>query len=185
MCLSLGLYWKGLSELLGFNWLYLSPHWQTFQLQFLQNFSQCHFFLLLSFWDPYISNVGVFNIVPDVSEAVLNYFHPFFFILLFSSYIHHSVFQLTYLFFCLSYYATGFFQSIFNFSNCVMNICLLILYFFNVLGDCLTMLIVSCIFSFLLPSLWNIFSTIILNSLSGRLLISSSFIALVSFYLVP
>ena len=44
MCFSLGLSWKGLSELLGFNWLYLSPHWQTFQLQFLQNFAQCHFF---------------------------------------------------------------------------------------------------------------------------------------------
>ena len=40
----------------------------------------------------------------------------------------------------------------------------------------LTMLIIPCIFSFLFPSLWNIFSAIILNSVSGRLAISSLFI---------
>ena len=32
----------------------------------------------LFFWDPYSSNVGTFNIVPEVSETVLNSFHSFF-----------------------------------------------------------------------------------------------------------
>ena len=49
-------------------------------------------------------------------------------------------------------------------------------YFVCVLGDVLTVLIVSCIFSVLFSSLWSIFTTIILNSLSSRLFISSSFI---------
>ena len=40
----------------------------------------------------------------------------------------------------------------------------------------LTVLNASCIFSILFSSLWSIFTIIILNSLSGRLLISSSFI---------
>ena len=61
-------------------------------------------FVLLFFWDPYNSNVGMFNIVSEVSETVLISFHSFFFILLPGSYFHHSVFQLTCLFFFLSYY---------------------------------------------------------------------------------
>ena len=52
------------------------------------------------FWYPYNSNV-VFNIVPEVSEKVLNSF-LFFFVLL-GSYFYYSIFQLTYLFFCFSY----------------------------------------------------------------------------------
>ena len=43
-----------------------------------------------------------FNVVPEVSEIVLISFHSFFSILLCFSYFHHSVFQLTYWFFCLS-----------------------------------------------------------------------------------
>ena len=34
-------------------------------------------FLFLFFWDPYKSSVGAFNVVPEVSEAVLNSFHFF------------------------------------------------------------------------------------------------------------
>ena len=60
------------------------------------------FHFLFFFWDPYNSNVGAFSIIPKVSETVLSPFHSFFFIILFSSYFHHSVFQLTYLFFCFS-----------------------------------------------------------------------------------
>ena len=52
------------------------------------------------FWDPYNSNTGVVNVAPEVSEMVLIAIHSFFFILLLSSYFHHTVFQLTYLFFC-------------------------------------------------------------------------------------
>ena len=40
------------------------------------------FLFLFFFWDPYNSNVGSFNVVPEVSETVLNSFHSFFFILL-------------------------------------------------------------------------------------------------------
>ena len=49
----------------------------------------------------------------------------------------------------------------------------------------LTLSNVSCIFPMLFSSLQSIFTIIILNSLSGRLLISSSFIWFLSFYLVP
>ena len=42
------------------------------------------------FWDPCNSNVGAFDIVPEVSETILSSFHSFHFILLFRSYFHHS-----------------------------------------------------------------------------------------------
>ena len=51
------------------------------------------------------SNVGMFDIVPEVSETVLSSFHFFYFILLFRSYFHHLIFQLTDSFFCLTYSA--------------------------------------------------------------------------------
>ena len=60
-------------------------------------------FIFFFFWDPYNSNVGAFNVVPEVSETVLNSLHSFFFILFCGSEFHHSFFQVTYLFFCLSY----------------------------------------------------------------------------------
>ena len=44
-------------------------------------------FLFLFFWDPYNSNVGTFDIVPEVSETILSSFHSFYFILLFRSYL--------------------------------------------------------------------------------------------------
>ena len=37
------------------------------------------FLFVLFFWDSYDLNVGVFNIVPDVSEVVLISFNSFFF----------------------------------------------------------------------------------------------------------
>ena len=57
------------------------------------------FLFLFFFWDPYNSNVGTFNFVPEVSETSLSSFHSFYWILLFSSYFHHFIFQLTDLFF--------------------------------------------------------------------------------------
>ena len=36
------------------------------------------FLFLFSFWDPYNANVGVFNVVPEVSETVLISFLFFF-----------------------------------------------------------------------------------------------------------
>ena len=61
------------------------------------------FLFLFFFWDPYNSNVDAFDIVPEVSEIVLSYFHSFYFILPFRSYFHYFIFQLTDLFFCFSY----------------------------------------------------------------------------------
>ena len=40
-------------------------------------------------------NVGVFDIVPEVSETIPSSFHSFYFILFFKSYFHHFIFQLT------------------------------------------------------------------------------------------
>ena len=39
------------------------------------------FLFLFFFWDPYNSNVGPFNLVPDVSETILSSFNSFYFIL--------------------------------------------------------------------------------------------------------
>ena len=77
-------------------------------------------FLFLFFLDPYNLNVGSFDIVPEVSETILSSFHSFYFILLFRSYFHHFIFQLTDSFFCFRYSAIDFFQSSFNFSKCVV-----------------------------------------------------------------
>ena len=55
------------------------------------------FLSLFSFSDPYNVNVGVFNVVPEVSWAVFISFHSFFFILFCGSDFHHSVFQVTFL----------------------------------------------------------------------------------------
>ena len=63
------------------------------------------FLFLFFFWDRCNSNVGVFNVVPEVSETVLNSFHYSFFILLLGSSFHYCILQVTYPFFCLSYFA--------------------------------------------------------------------------------
>ena len=53
-------------------------------------------------------NVGAFDVVPGVSQAVFTSFHSFFCILLRGSDCHHSALQVSYLFFCLSYSAVDF-----------------------------------------------------------------------------
>ena len=85
------------------------------------------FFFSSSSGTPYKSNVGMFDIVPEVSETILSSFHSFYFILLFRSYLHHFIFQLTDLFFCFRYSAIDFFQSIFNFSNSAVHLYMFIL----------------------------------------------------------
>ena len=92
------------------------------------------FLFLFFFWDPYNSNVGVLNVVPEVSETVLTSFHSFFFILLCGSYCHCFIFHVTYPFFCLRVSAFGSFWRIFNFMYCVVSslfVCSLVL-----LGPC-------------------------------------------------
>ena len=58
-------------------------------------------------------------------EAILSSFHSFYFILLFRSYFHCFILQLTDLFFCFRYSTIDSFQNIFNFSNYVVCLCLL------------------------------------------------------------
>ena len=85
-------------------------------------------FIFLFFWDLCSSNVGVFDIVLEVSEMILSSLFFFFnFIMLFRGYFHHFIFQLTGLFFCFRYFAVTSFWSIFNFSNCVVCLCMFIL----------------------------------------------------------
>ena len=62
-------------------------------------------FLLLFFWDALNSNVGVFDIAPEVSDTILISFHSFYFIMLFRNYFHHFNFQLTDSFFYFRYSA--------------------------------------------------------------------------------
>ena len=53
-------------------------------------------------------NINALNTVPKVSETVFISFYLFiYFILFYLRYFHHSIFQLTYTFFCLSYSAFG------------------------------------------------------------------------------
>ena len=68
------------------------------------------FFFSFFFWDPYNLNVVAFDIVPEVSETILSSFHSFYFILLFKSYFHHFIFQLTDSFFCFRYSAVDSFR---------------------------------------------------------------------------
>ena len=52
------------------------------------------FLFVFFFWDSYDSNVGAFNIVPEVSETVLVSFNTFFFFPLCFIYFYPSIFYL-------------------------------------------------------------------------------------------
>ena len=106
-------------------------------------------------------------------------FSLFFFQLCFI-YFHHSIFHLTYPFFCLSYSTVGSLQSVF-----ISVLALFIIDWLFFISS-RSLLNIYCIFSILVSSLficssilfsrfWIIF-TIILNSFSGRLPIPSSFV---------
>ena len=129
MCLGvflLGFILYGTLRFLDLGDYFLSHVREVFNYSLFEYFLRCFLFLFF-FWDPYNSNVGVFSVVPEVSETVFNSFHSFFFILLLSSYFHHSVFQLTYSFFCLSYAAIDSFYYIFHFNYCVVHLFLFVL----------------------------------------------------------
>ena len=57
------------------------------------------------------SNVGVFDMVPEVSETVFSSFHSLYFILLFRIYFHNFIFQLSNLCFWFKYSAIDSFWS--------------------------------------------------------------------------
>ena len=105
MCLDLFLL-----EFILYGTLCTSCTWVTISLPMLgkfltiifSNIFSGPFFFSSSYENSINSNVGAFNVVPEVYETVLN---SFFFVLFLSNYFHHSIFQFTYLFFCLSYSA--------------------------------------------------------------------------------
>ena len=78
----------GISAVPGLDYL-LSHMREVFNYNLFKYFLSS--FLFLFFWDTYNSNVGAFNVVPEVSETVLKSFHSFFFILLCSSYFHYFI----------------------------------------------------------------------------------------------
>ena len=58
---------------------YFFPHFREFfNYYLLKYFLMVFSFFVFFFWDSYDSNVGAFNIVPEVSEAVLISFNSFF-----------------------------------------------------------------------------------------------------------
>ena len=99
-CLSVFLLGFILPGILCTSWI-----WLTIPVLMLGKFSAIIFsnissglFSLFSCWDPYNVNIGVFNVVPGVSQAVLISFHSFFYILFCGSDFHLYPF-IHYLFF--------------------------------------------------------------------------------------
>ena len=58
---------------------YLLLHFREVFNYYLLKYFLMAFLFAFFFWDSYDSNVGEFNIVPEVSEAVLTSFNSFFF----------------------------------------------------------------------------------------------------------
>ena len=90
---------------------FLSHFREVFNYYLLKYFPMV--FLFVFFWDSYNSNVGVFNIIPEVSEIVLISFNLFFFFPLCFIYFYLSIFYLTNFIFCLRYSTVGSLQSVF------------------------------------------------------------------------
>ena len=95
--------------------------------------SSIFFLFVFFFWDSYDSNVGVFNIVPEISEVVLISFNSFFFFPLFI-YFYNSIFYLTNPIFCFRYSTICCLQSVFLFH--LLHFSLYIDSFLFLLGPC-------------------------------------------------
>ena len=110
---------------------YFLPHFrEVFNYYLLKYFLIVFLFVFFFFWDSYDSNVGVFNIVPEVSEVVLISFNSLFFFPLCLIYFYHSIFYLTYPIFCLHYSTVGSLQSVFDLVYSVIHYILTLFYFF-------------------------------------------------------
>ena len=126
-------------------------------------------FLSLFFWDPYNSNVGAFNVVPEVSETILNSFHSF---SLFCPVAIISIILSSRSLICSSTSVILILipSRVFLISLlCYSLVCLLF-------SSSRSLLSVSCIFSILSPRFWIMVTIITLNCFSGKLPISSSFV---------
>jgi len=87
---------------------YFLPHFREVFNYYLLKYFLMIFLFVFFFWDSYDSNVGAFNIVPEVSDIVLISFNSFYFFPLCFIYFYHSIFYLTYSLFCLHYSTVGF-----------------------------------------------------------------------------
>ena len=75
---------------------YFLVHFRKIFNYYLLKYLLMAFLFVFFFWDSCDSNVGVFDIVPEVSEVVLISLNYFFFFPLCFIYFHHSIFHLTY-----------------------------------------------------------------------------------------
>ena len=108
-CFALGLSCLGLCV----SWTWVAISFPILGQEYLLKYFLMPFLFVFFFWDSYDSNVGMFNIAPEVTEVVLISFNFFLFSPLFH-FSHHSIFHLTYPFFCLSYSTVGSLQSAFD-----------------------------------------------------------------------
>ena len=76
-CFALGLSCLGLSGFLDLGGYFL-PHFRKVFNYYLLKYFLMAFLFVFFFWDSYDSNVGAFDIVPEVSEVVLFSFNSFF-----------------------------------------------------------------------------------------------------------
>lgn len=113
MCLGMFILY-GTLGFLNLGLYFLSHVREVFNYNLLKYFSSL--LLLSSSKTSNDSNVVVFNVVPQVSEIVLITLCSFFLHCVLYQLFHHSVFQLTYPFFCLSYSTVDSLQCIFNLS---------------------------------------------------------------------
>ena len=110
---------------------YFLPHFRkVFKYYLLKYFLMPFFFFVFFFWDSYDSNVGAFNIVPEVSEIILISFNSFFFFPLCFIYFYYSIFYLTYPISCLRYSTAGSLQSVLDLIHCIIHYILTLFYFF-------------------------------------------------------
>ena len=102
---------------------YFLPHFREVFNYYLLKYFLMVFLFVFFFWETYDSNVGAFNIVPDVSELLLISFNSFFSFPLCFIYLYQSIFHLTYPIFCLSYLlpTLGSLQSAFDLSYCIIH----------------------------------------------------------------
>ena len=107
-CFILGLSFLGFP---GLGWLLPYPFGGVFNY-YLKHFLMA-FLSVFFFWGSYDSNVGAFDIVPEVSEFVLISFISFFFFPLCFIYFHCSIF-------CLSYSTVGSLQSALDLIYCII-----------------------------------------------------------------
>ena len=112
---------------------YFLPHFREVFNYYLLKYFLMAFLFVFFFWDSYDSNVGVFDIVPEVSEVVLISFNSFF---LFSTLLH--LFLPFYLPPHLSYLlppfsTVGSLQSVFYLIYCIVHYLLTLLF---LLGPC-------------------------------------------------